>query len=57
MRTFLDKLHDLKLKEVAQRRKIISENNLRGQAEALGNATDFRAALLRAPDESNIYNC
>ncbi len=52
MRTFLDKLHDLKLKEVAQRRKIISENNLRGQAEALGNATDFRAALLRAPDES-----
>ena len=52
MRTFLDKLHDLKLKEVAQRRKIISENNLRSQAEALGNATDFRTALLRAPDES-----
>ena len=52
MRTFLDKLHDIKLKEVAQRRKIISENNLRSQAEALGNATDFRTALLRAPDES-----
>jgi len=51
MRTFLDKLHDIKLKEVAQRRKIISENNLRSQAEALGNATDFRTALLRAPDE------
>ena len=51
MRTFLDKLHDLKLKEIAQRRKIISENNLRSQAEALGNATDFRTALLRAPDE------
>ena len=52
MRTFLDKLHDIKLKEVDQRRKIISENNLRSQAEALGNATDFRTALLRAPDES-----
>ena len=51
MRTFLDKLHDIKLKEVDQRRKIISENNLRSQAEALGNATDFRTALLRAPDE------
>ncbi|MEC9068772.1 MAG: indole-3-glycerol phosphate synthase TrpC [SAR324 cluster bacterium] len=51
MRTFLDKLHDIKLKEVDQRRKIISENNLRIQAEALGNATDFRTALLRAPDE------
>ena len=52
MRTFLDKLHDIKLKEVDQRRKIISENNLRSQAEALGNATDFRTALLRAHDES-----
>ena len=52
MRTFLDKLHDLKLKEVAQRRKFISENNLRSQAEAFGNATDFRTALLRAPDQS-----
>ena len=51
MRTFLDKLHDIKLKEVDQRRKIISENNLRSQAEALGNAIDFRTALLRAPDE------
>ena len=51
MRTFLDKLHDIKLKDVDQRRKIISENNLRSQAEALGNATDFRTALLRAPDE------
>ena len=51
MRTFLDKLYDIKLKEVDQRRKIISENNLRSQAEALGNATDFRTALLRAPDE------
>jgi len=51
MRTFLDKLHDIKLKEVDQRRKIISENNLRRQAEALGNAMDFRTALLRAPDE------
>ena len=48
MRTFLDKLHDLKLKEIAQRRKIISENNLRSQAEALGNATDFRTAFIKS---------
>ena len=52
MRTFLDKLLDIKLKEVDQRRKIISENNLRSQAAAFGNATDFRTALLRAPDQS-----
>ncbi len=52
MRTFLDKLHDLKLKEVAQRQKIISEKYLRSRVEALRNAADFRTALLRAPEET-----
>ena len=44
MRTFLDRLHDLKLKEVAQRQIKISEKNLRGQVE-------MRSCLLRAPGE------
>ena len=52
MRTFLDKLHDLKLKEVAQRQKVISEKYLRSQAESLENPAEFRTALLRAPDEA-----
>ena len=52
MRTFLDKLHDLKLKEVAQRQKVISEKYLRSQAESLDNPAEFRRALLRAPDEA-----
>ena len=52
MRTFLDKLHDLKLKEVAQRQKVISEKHLRSQAESLENPVEFRTALLRAPDEA-----
>ena len=52
MRTFLDKLHDLKLKEVSQRQKIISEKYLRSRIETLGYAADFRTALLRAPEES-----
>ena len=50
MRTFLDRLHDLKLKEVALRRKKISEKSLRGQTETLVNAPDFRTNLLRKPD-------
>ena len=51
MRTFLDRLHDLKLKEVAQRQIKISEKNLRGQVEMLGLASAFRSCLLRAPGE------
>jgi indole-3-glycerol phosphate synthase len=52
MRTFLDKLHDLKLKEVSQRQKVISEKHLRSQAELLENTADFRTALLREPDKA-----
>ena len=52
MRTFLDKLHDLKLKEVAQRKKIIPEKNLRSRAESLENAVDFRTALIRESKQS-----
>ena len=51
MRTFLDRLHDLKLKEVAQRQIKISENNLRAQVEKLDQAPAFRSCLLRAKDE------
>jgi indole-3-glycerol phosphate synthase len=52
MRTFLDKLHDLKLKEVAQRQKVISEKYLRSRAESLKIPVEFRTALLRAPNEA-----
>ena len=47
MRTFLDKLHDLKLNEVAERKKKISEKNLLIKLETLGPAADFRTRLLR----------
>ena len=52
MKTFLDKLYDLKLKEVAQRQKLIPEKHLRNRAESLENTVDFRTALIRAPDEA-----
>ena len=47
MRTFLDKLHDLKLKEIALRQKIITEKSLNKQAETLESAPNFRKTLLR----------
>ena len=47
MRTFLDRLHDLKLNEVALRKNEISENNLRVKVETLGPGSDFRNCLLR----------
>jgi len=47
MRTFLDRLHDLKLNEVALRKNEISENNLRVKVETLGPGPDFRHCLLR----------
>jgi indole-3-glycerol phosphate synthase len=52
VRTFLDRLHDLKLKEIAQRRSEISEENLRTQIDKLEAAPDFRKRLLRKHDES-----
>mgnify|MGYP007064202219 CR=1 FL=1 len=39
MRTFLDRLHDLKLNEVALRKNEISENNLRVKVEKIGRAS------------------
>ena len=47
MRTFLDRLHDLKLNEVALRKNEIPENNLRVKVETLGPGPDFRNCLLR----------
>ena len=47
MRTFLDRLHDLKLNEVALRKNLISENNLRVNVETLVPGPDFRNCLLR----------
>ena len=47
MRTFLDKLHDLKLKEVAKRKNKISEIDLRVKVETIGQVPDFRNCLLR----------
>ncbi len=42
MRTFLDKLHELKLNEVARRKNEISENNLRLKVETLGPGPVYR---------------
>ena len=47
MRTFLDRLYDLKLNEVALRKNEISENNLRAKVETIGPGSDFRNCLLR----------
>ena len=41
MRTFLDRLHDLKLNEVALRKNEISENKLRVKVETLGPGPGF----------------
>ena len=41
MRTFLDRLHDLKLNEVALRKNEIPENNLRVKVESLGPGPDL----------------
>ena len=42
MRTFLDKLYDIKLKEITQRERIIPENDLRKQAESIVRKNNFR---------------
>ena len=49
MRTFLDKLYDIKLKEISRRECIISENDLRKQAESIVRKNTFRTTLLRKP--------
>ena len=49
MRTFLDKLYDIKLKEITRRERILPENDLRKQAESIVRKNNFRTALLRTP--------
>ena len=47
MRTFLDKLRELKEKEVLNRKNGINENQLRHEVSNLGKAPDFRKNLIR----------
>ena len=52
MRTFLDKMHDLKLKEVAKRQSIITEKNLRKKIEELSQFPVFKKHLYRGNGEN-----
>lgn len=52
MRTFLDKMHDLKLKEVAKRQSIITEKNLRKKIEELSQLPVFKKHLYRGNGEN-----
>ena len=47
MRTFLDKLRDLKQNEVSNRQKEIKEDHLRSEVSKLEKAHDFRKRLIR----------
>ena len=51
MRTFLDKLREIKQNEVAKRQKEINEENLRAEVNNLEKAPDFRKRLIRNPGE------
>ena len=51
MRTFLDKLRDLKQNEVSNRQKEIKEDHLRSEVSKLEKAHDFRKRLIRNPGE------
>ena len=51
MRTFLDKLRELKQNEVAKRQNEINEGNLRAEVNNLEKATDFRKRLIRKSGE------
>ena len=51
MKTFLDKLRELKKKEVSNRQKIIKEDYLRSEVNNLKKAPDFRKRLIRNPGE------
>ena len=52
MRTFLDKLRELKQKEILCRQNEINEDHLRSKVCALGKAPDFRKRLIRNPEEA-----
>ena len=51
MRTFLDKLRELKQNEVSNRQKEIKEDHLRSEVSKLEKAHDFRKRLIRNPGE------
>ena len=51
MRTFLDKLRELKQNEVVKRQKEINEENLWTEVNNLEKAPDFRKRLIRKPGE------
>ena len=51
MRTFLDKLRELKQNEVSKRQIEINEDHLRAEVNNLEKAPDFRKRLLRSPGE------
>ena len=51
MRTFLDKLRELKQNEVSKRQIEINEDHLRSEVNNLDKAPDFRKRLIRNPGE------
>ena len=51
MRTFLDKLRDLKQNEVSNRQIKINEDHLRTEVNNLEKAPDFRKRLIRKPGD------
>ena len=51
MRTFLDKLRELKQNEVSKRQIEIDEDHLRNEVYNLDKALDFRKRLIRNPGE------
>ena len=51
MRTFLDKLRELKQNEVSKRQIEINEDHLRAEVNNLDKAPDFRKRLIRNPGE------
>ncbi|MBC8258136.1 MAG: indole-3-glycerol phosphate synthase [SAR324 cluster bacterium] len=52
MRTFLDRLHDLKQKEITKRINEVPEKQLRAKAEILESAPEFRTCLLREKNKA-----
>ena len=51
MKTFLDRLRELKQNEILNRQKKINEHNLRIEVKNLKKAPDFRKSLIRNPGE------
>ena len=51
MRTFLDKLRELKQNEVSKRQIEINEDHLRAEVNNFDKAPDFRKRLIRNPGE------